>query len=118
MRFPGEEDRLAMRMGGHPITDEEAVGVQRRMIRTGGKKGPLPTEIPYRLDGARPILAVRIDEAVQWKARARAEMEGTTLARIVDQFLSAYAASSPGSALAMVTSGVEIRPVGEGERDE
>lgn len=100
--LPGESGPLEMRYGGAPVTDEEALGVARRMARLqkaqGRKLSSLGAvdEMPAH-DAPKVQSAHRFSPALLFRVRAKAEMEGVTLTEVVETALEAYAASSPGA---------------------
>lgn len=100
--LPGEDGPLPRRFGGRPITDEEAVGVARRLARlvaaSGRAKGKLaevPDEMPPPSDLT--LSAYRVPTATLYKVRARAEVEGRRVTDVVREVLEGYAASAPGT---------------------
>jgi len=91
-----------MRHGGEPITDDEALGVARRLARAQAARGRVlialaePDQLPPH--DAPPIQSAhRLHPRLVMRVRAKAEMEGTTVTDVIRDALEAYAASAPGS---------------------
>lgn len=100
--LPGEDARLAPRPGGQPITPEEALGSWRRRVREDnaafGRNEPIPTELPLPNEpGTKPMVSLRMPRRLQVMVWGKAEMEDRTLTEIVNEALSAYVASPPGT---------------------
>jgi len=101
-QLPGEDGPLDMRYGGEPITADEALGVARRLARkelaVGRRNTKLvvPEELPP-VTIAKTSHIFRLPPRSVAYARARAEMEGTTLSAIVEEALDAYGRGVPGS---------------------
>lgn len=91
-----------MRYGGPPITDEEALGVARRLAtvrETPGRKlsnMSAPGELPAP-NAPAVQAAYRLPPRLLMRARAKAEMEGRTVTSVIIDALEGYASSSPGS---------------------
>lgn len=100
--LPGEAGPLPMRYGGEPITDQEALGVARRLARMQAAQGRRlsalaePTELPP-VDARMIQSAHRLPPRLLMKVRAKAEMEDSSVTDILREALEAYAASAPGS---------------------
>lgn len=105
--LPGEDAPLAMRYGGEPITDDEALGVARRLARVHVAQGrelshlSVPDALPP-VDARMVQSAFRFPPRLMHRVRALAEMEGRTVTDVVTEALQAYAASSPGSRVAYI----------------
>lgn len=99
--LPGEAGPLPMRHGGAPITDAEALGVARRLARTARR--PVTSLDATELTELPPVAAPAIQAAFRLSprllmfVRAKAEMENTTVTRIIEDALEGYAGSSPGA---------------------
>ena len=108
--LPGEDAPLPMRFGGAPVTDQEALGVARRLARAqtaqGRKLSNLaePTVLPPA-DARLVQSAHRMPPRLLMRARAKAEMEGVTLTSVITAALEAYASSPPGAKPAFVLPG-------------
>ncbi|WP_182112783.1 hypothetical protein [Actinotalea sp. JY-7876] len=102
--LPGEHAPLdpATRPYGQPVTDAEALGVARRVARKALSEGrrrssmAVPVELPPA-DAPSVMSAWRLPARLLMRARAKAELEGVTLTRVLGEALSAYASSSPGA---------------------
>lgn len=100
--LPGEAGPLPRRFGGRPVTDEEALGVARRLARltaeTGRAKGKL-AEIPEMMPPMSDLTltAYRVPTATIHRVRARAEVEGRRVTDVVREVLEGYAGSAPGT---------------------
>ena len=95
-----------MRIGGPPLTDDEALGVARRIARTfAARQAPnsmrslnAMAETETWPDPNKTTQAAwRLPVALLWRLRAKAEVEGITTTQVVRQALEAYVASPPGS---------------------
>lgn len=100
--LPGEDAPLMPRAGGQPVTPDEALGSWRRRVREKnvafGRDDPIPTELPLvNAGGKSPSVSVRVPLRMQVLALGRAEMEGRTMAEVVNEALLAYIAGSPGT---------------------
>ena len=109
--LPGESGPLEMRYGGAPVTDEEALGVARRMARMaeahGRKAGAMRKVERFPSEDAALVQAAhRFPPAALFRARAKAEMEGRTLTEVLTEALEAYAASSPGAQVQYVARAI------------
>ncbi|NCT91988.1 hypothetical protein GXB85_13655 [Cellulomonas sp. APG4] len=102
-QLPGEDGPLPMRRGGAPITDDEALGVARRLARVQVAHGrrltslSAPTELPA--PDTRIQSAHRLPARLLMRVRAKAEMEGRTVTSVIEDALREYADSVPGSRL-------------------
>lgn len=102
--LPGEEEALEFRLGGEPITPDEALGVARRMARVhaayaearNNPAPPVPDALPPADAGPVPA-AYRLPPRLLSFVRAKAEMEGTTVTAVIIEALTAYANSVPGA---------------------
>lgn len=98
--LPGEAEPLPRRLGGEPITAEEALGVARRAARTQAERSGKPIEIPESLPSAtaaKVAVLYRLPPRTMAFVRAKAEVEGATVTTIVEEALEAYARTPPGS---------------------
>jgi hypothetical protein len=98
--LPGEDAPLAWRAGRGPVTEDEALGVARRLARRAlaikrpGTRAPIPEEVPSEL--ANRVSSIhRMPPRVLAFARARAELEGRTLTDVVEGALRAYGKGAP-----------------------
>ena len=108
--LPGESGPLPMRFGGAPVTDQEALGVARRLARKQAAQGRKLSNLaePDTLPPADANLvqsAHRMPPRLLMRARAKAEMEGVTLTSVMTAALEAYASSPPGARIAFVVPG-------------
>lgn len=112
--LPGQDDPLEMRYNGEPVTDDEALGVARRIAHLQRAQGRSLTgmgevdELPAH-NAKRLTAAWRLPPRTLFRARARAEMEGATMSEVVSEALKAYADAPPGSR-------VEYRMPGRGRK--
>lgn len=98
--LPGELRLLAYAPGRtHPVTDEEALGVARRKYRTDIASGkervdPLPDALPPH-DTQKASVHTRLAARVVSLMQARAELEGTNSANVLDEYALRYALGVP-----------------------
>lgn len=99
--LPGETGPLPMRPRGVPVTDEEALGVARRLARRlaetarSGSGAPVPDALPA--DEPLVHATYKVSPRTLTFVRARAEMESTTVSAVVSAALRAYAEGNPGT---------------------
>lgn len=100
--LPGEDAPLPRRFGGRPVSDEEALGVARRLARltaaSGRAKGKLaepPVEMPPMSDLT--LSAYRLPTPTIYRVKARAEAEGRRVTDVVRELLEGYASAPPGT---------------------
>lgn len=97
--LPGEQYPLPMRVGGAPITADEALGVLRRKHRVAARNPKCTVTIPDQLpdDGETAAFNFRLPARLMAHVNARAEMERESLTSVVKRLLTAYAEGSPGT---------------------
>lgn len=105
--LPGEAAPLPMTIGGPPVSDAEVLGVWRRWVRQSnerlGRDEELPTELPLPNPGGKtPMFSFRMPLLLILRARARADREGVSLAKVVTTFIDQYGRSEIGSEVKMV----------------
>ncbi len=98
--LPGEDAPLPRRLGGEPVTADEALGVLRRHTRAQANRTGKAADVPETLPSATaPKVATlfRLPPRTMAFVRAKAEAEGATVTTIVEEALEAYARTPPGS---------------------
>ena len=102
--LPGELRPLEWTPGRGPVTDAEALGVQRRRRRVElagrpkrpGRRAGVPDALPPA--GAPKVSSIfRLPARALARAHARAEMEGVPLTTVLEEWLTAYADGTPES---------------------
>lgn len=95
--LPGEGAPLPRRLGGRPLTDDEVLGVARRLARgqARGADAQVPEELP---DPAQLVQAAfRLPSVSMMRLRARAELEGRTSTSVIRELIEGYGTSAPGT---------------------
>lgn len=100
--LPGETGPVAMVWSRGPITNEEALGVARRLARAELARGrvnarmTVPEVLPAP-DAPRVSSIFKMDPRMMAFVRARAEAEGVTVTDVVRAALQTYATGRPGT---------------------
>lgn len=100
--LPTEAAPAPMVWGRGPITDDEALGVARRLARIELAHGrqntklTVPDELPAE-DAPRVSSLFRLPPRTMAFVKARAEAEGVTVTDVVRAALAAYAGGRPGT---------------------
>jgi len=97
--LPGETGPLTWEPGRGPVTGQEALGVLRRrrrqeLARSGKGNEELPTELPEENEKKTAQLT-RLPPHYLAFAHARAEIEGTNLTAVFEEFLIQYSLGKP-----------------------
>jgi hypothetical protein len=93
--LPGEFEALTWHAGRGAVTEQEALGVARRQQRLHAKRrAELITELPAG-DETKHISVYRLPPRALMFAKARAEIERTTLTAVLEAFLTEYAFGTP-----------------------
>lgn len=101
--LPGEARPLAMKVGRKPITEDEALGVLRRLARVemrtaraSARDKDIPEELPAP-DAKRTHTIFRISPRTMAFVKARAEAENTNVTELAEAFFTQYAKGKLGT---------------------
>jgi hypothetical protein len=100
--LPGEASPVPMSWARGRITEDEALGVARRLARAELKRGrpntrlTVPDALPES-DAPRVSAIFRLDPRTMSFVKARAEAEGVTVTDVVRAALDQYAHGRPGT---------------------
>ena len=106
--FPGEKTRLPF-IPGHVLTDEEVIGINRRLDTRRPGPSPegaaaAPRQFGYGdlLDDSLAPVAYRMPRNLMARAKARADVEGRTLSDVMREFLESYGGGRQGTEFVFV----------------
>lgn len=112
--LPGEFEPLTWQPGRGPVTAEEALGVERGKQRAGGKtEQELLQELPSD-EEKKETASFRLPARVMLFAKARAQVERTSLTAVVQAALTGYARGIPQEPEAVLAHHLELTEQGVG----